>query len=93
MEQLENDYPGDASWQALVTLYEEDYLDEQARQLASAMDGHLDMAVILYGKRGLKESLWWLEQPVPALDNLTPTQCLGDPILIRRLRTALMRMP
>jgi len=93
MEQLENDYPGDASWQTLVTLYEEDYLDDQARQLACAMDGHLDMAVILYGKRGLKESLWWLEQAVPALDNLTPTQCLGDPTLIRRLRTALMRMP
>lgn len=93
MQKLEDDYPGDAGWLALVALYQEDYLDDQARQLATAMDGHLDMAVILYGKRGLEESLWWLGQHVPALDRLTPRECLGAPPLIQRLRTVLMRMP
>ncbi|WP_338522062.1 hypothetical protein NUH87_17720 [Pseudomonas batumici] len=93
MQKLEEDYPGDTGWQALVALYEEDYLDDQARQLAAVMNEHLDMAVILYGKRGLDEGLWWLEQQVPALDDLKPMECLHDPILIRRLRTVLMRMP
>lgn len=78
MEQLEDDYPGDAEWQVLVQLYEEDYLDD-ARTLAKRLDGNLDMAVILYGKRGLKEGLWWIEQQVPALDNIRPADCLKDP--------------
>ncbi|WP_347928389.1 hypothetical protein [Pseudomonas helvetica] len=93
MEQLEDDYPGDAEWQVLVQLYEEDYLDDDARTLAKRLDGNLDMAVILYGKRGLKEGLWWIEQQVPALDNIRPSDCLKDPKLIKRLRAALMRMP
>ncbi|CAH0320773.1 MULTISPECIES: hypothetical protein [Pseudomonas] len=93
MEKLEDDYPGDAEWQVLVQLYEEDYLDDDARSLAKQLDGNLDMAVILYGKRGLKEGLWWVEQQVPALDNMRPADCLKDPKLIKRLRTALMRMP
>ncbi|MFS2093237.1 hypothetical protein ACCC96_09500 [Pseudomonas sp. Pseusp11] len=93
MEQLEDDYPGDAEWQKFVRLYEEDYLDDNARTLAKQLDGNLDMAVILYGKRGLKEGLWWVEQQVPALDNIRPADCLKDPRLIKRLRTALMRMP
>lgn len=93
MEQLEDEYPGDAEWQEFVRLYEEDYLDDDARTLAKQLDGNLDMAIILYGKRGLKEGLWWVEQQVPALDNIRPADCLKDPKLIKRLRTALMRMP
>jgi hypothetical protein len=93
MEQLEDDYPSDADWQVLVRLYEEDYLDDNARTLAKQLDGNLDMAVILYGKRGLKEGLWWIEQQVPALDDIRPADCFKDPKLIKRLRTALMRMP
>ena len=93
MEQLEDDYPGDADWQDFVDLYNKVYLDDDARTLAKRLDGNLDMAVILYGKRGLKEGLWWIEQQVPALDNIRPADCLKDPKLIKRLRTALMRMP
>jgi hypothetical protein len=93
MEQLEDEYTGDADWHGFVRLYEEDYLDDNAHTLAKAMDANLDMAVILYSKRGLKEGLWWIEQQVPALDNIRPVDCLKDPKLIKRLRTALMRMP
>jgi hypothetical protein len=76
-----------------VDLYNKVYLDDDARTLAKALDGNLDMAVVLNGKRGLKEGLWWVEQQVPALDNIRPADCLKDPKLIIRLRTALMRMP
>lgn len=93
MERLEDDYPGDAAWQITVSLYEEDYLDNDAHTLAQALGGHLDMAVIIRGKRGLEEGLWWIEQEVPALDNIRPLDCLDDPVLIKRLRSALMRMP
>src|SRR3546814_18574999 len=73
---LEDEYVGDADWQSFVRLYEEDYLDDNARTLAKAMDDNLDMAVVLYGKRGLKEGFWWLEQTVPALGNKRPADCL-----------------
>ncbi|WP_223569264.1 MULTISPECIES: hypothetical protein [Pseudomonas] len=76
-----------------MDLYNKVYLDDDARTLAKALDGNLDMAVVLNGKRGLKEGLWWVEQQVPALDNIRPADCLKDPKLIIRLRTALMRMP
>jgi hypothetical protein len=33
------------------------------------------------------------ERQVPALDNIRPAECFKDPKLIKRLRTALMRMP
>ncbi|TNF85460.1 hypothetical protein FGE05_02355 [Pseudomonas sp. ICMP22404] len=90
---LEDEYVGDADWQTFVRLYEEDYLDDSARTLAKAMDDHLDMAVVLYGKRGLKEGMWWLEQVVPALGNKRPADCLKNPKLVKRLRMALMSMP
>lgn len=93
MGKLESDYPGDAQWQSLVALYEQDYLDEHARALARLLGNHLDMAVIIYGKRGREEGCWWIEQSVPALNDLRPVDCLVKPHLIRRLRSALMRMP
>ncbi|WP_460143912.1 hypothetical protein [Pseudomonas sp. S2_A02] len=90
---LEDEYIGDAGWQDFVDLYNKVYLDDDTRTLAKALDGNLDMAVILYGKRGLKEGLWWVEQQVPALDKLRPADCLKNPKLSKRLRSALMRMP
>ncbi|SFP08144.1 hypothetical protein SAMN05216601_105151 [Ectopseudomonas composti] len=93
MELLEHDYPGDETWDNYVDLYREDYNDAKASILAQRLDGHDDIAVVIYGKRGLEEGLWWVEQQVPALDGLRPDACLTDPILLKRLKTALMRMP
>src|SRR5476651_1231103 len=93
MHQLEKDYPGDVDWQQYVALYEEDYLDENAQELATLLNDHLDMAVIIYGKRGLVEGRCWITRQVPALDQLRPIDCLQSRRLIKRLRSALMRMP
>ncbi|RON08074.1 hypothetical protein BK659_16055 [Pseudomonas brassicacearum] len=90
---LEDEYTGDADWQDFVDLYNKVYLDDDARTLAKALDGNLDMAVVLNGKRGLEEGLWWIEQKVPALGNKRPADCLKNPKLIKRLRMALMSMP
>ncbi|WP_339522990.1 hypothetical protein [Pseudomonas sp. EL_65y_Pfl2_R96] len=90
---LEDEYTGDADWQDFVDLYNKVYLDDDACTLAKALDGNLDMAVVLNGKRGLEEGLWWIEQKVPALGNKRPADCLKNPKLIKRLRMALMSMP
>lgn len=92
MSPLEHHYAGDENWKGYSDLYAEDYLDDNARLLSERLDGHLDLAVIIYGKRGIKEALWWIEQEVPALEGIKPVDCLEDPELLKRLRECVMRM-
>ncbi len=93
MQRLEEDYPGDTAWQAFASLYMQEYEDANCRLLADSLGGQIDIASIIYGKRGIQEALWWIEQSVPALDDLRPIDCLDSPVLLKRLKTALMRMP
>lgn len=92
MPPLEEDYRGDDYWAKFVMYYFENYLDDDARKISAKINNNLDMAVVIYGKRGLDEGLWWIEQEVPALDNKRPLDCLEDPALIKRLRVCLTRM-
>jgi len=93
MKRLENYYSGDNDWSDFVELYAEDYLDDNARTLSAKLNGALDLAIVIYGKRGLREGEWWIKQEVPMLDDLRPLDCLNDPELLKRLRECLMRMP
>ncbi|MGW1442806.1 hypothetical protein ACWA06_08695 [Serratia rhizosphaerae] len=93
MSSLEFYYAGDEKWKRYADFYAEDYLDDNARMIAKRLNGNLDLAVVIYGKRGVKESLWWIEQSVPALEGLKPIDCLKKPELIKRLRECVMRMP
>lgn len=93
MQKLEGFYSGDDRWERYVALYNKDYFDDNAKFLASKLNGALDLAVVIYGKRGIKEGVWWIEQHVPMLDNLRPVDCLDDKQMIYRLRECLMRMP
>ncbi len=49
-------------------------------------------AKVIYAKLGA-ESLEWINKKIPALDNLTPVECLTAPLLLKRLKEGLMRMP
>ena len=93
MPSLEYHYAGDKKWKSYSDFYAEDYLDDNARLLSEKLDGYLDLAVVIYGKRGLKEGLWWIEREVPALEGVKPINCLNNPELLKRLRECLMRMP
>lgn len=92
MPPLEEDYRNDDYWYDFVKYYKDNYLDEKSKKISSKINNNLDMAVVIYGKRGLEEGLWWIEQEVPALENKRPIDCLEDPDLIKRLRVCLMRM-
>jgi len=92
MPPLEEDYRNDNYWYAFVSYYRDNYLDENAIEIALKINNNLDMAVVINGKRGLEEGLWWIEQRVPALENKRPIDCLEEPNLIKRLRVCLMRM-
>lgn len=39
-----------------------------------------------------KQSKSWLNKKVPALDNLTPLECIKNEVLLKRLKVCLMRM-
>ncbi|WP_034912091.1 MULTISPECIES: hypothetical protein [Erwinia] len=92
MAGLEKYYAGDETWKLSVKIFSEAYLDDNAHLLAEKLNGYLDLAVIIYGKRGIKEALWWIEQEVPALEGIRPVDCLKDPSLLKRLRECVMRM-
>lgn len=92
MTPLEDDYRGDDDWNDFAKYYLENYLDENTRKVSCKINGHLDIAAVIYGKSGLDEGLWWVEQKVSALENKRPMDCLEDPFLVKRLKVCLMRM-
>lgn len=93
MSPLENHYTGDEKWNDFSDFYSQDYLDDTARNLAKKLEGHLDIAVVIYGLLGPKESFDWIDKKIPALDNISPKDCLKSESLLKRLKSALMRMP
>lgn len=92
MFKLEDDYPGDEDWLGFTQYYFDNYLDDNTKIIALELHGNLDIAVLIYGKRGLTEGMWWIDQRVPALENKRPVDCLDNPELIKRLKVCVMRM-
>ena len=89
---LENYYSGDSAWNQFVSLYEEfDINNSLTKELLQQLNYHRDIAQVIYGKFG-SSSLSVITQPVPALDNLSITDCIAAPNLLQRLKECLMRM-
>lgn len=92
---LENYFSGDESWRMFVDLYREtwDACDFQT-ELIEKLNMHIDIAIVIYGKMTQKNRiLSWINTAIPALDELSPIDCLETEILLTRLKTMLMRMP
>ena len=89
---LENYYSGDSAWNQFVSLYEEfDTNNSLTKELLQQLNYHRDIAQVIYRKFG-SCSLSVITQPVPALDNLSITDCIAAPNLLQRLKECLMRM-
>ena len=89
---LEKYYPGDARWSAFAKHFEEEWGKcEWQDQLLDKLAGHVDLSVVVYGLF-LEQALNWVEEPVPALEGLSPQKCTTTKKGILRLRTMLMRM-
>ncbi|WMJ75208.1 hypothetical protein RCC89_18865 [Cytophagaceae bacterium ABcell3] len=91
---LEQYYSGDKVWDNWVQKAKEDYWKntDYQKELLSLLDKSFDLAVVIYAKHG-KGSICWLSKEVPALENLTPIECLKTKELMLRLRECLLRMP
>lgn len=92
-DNLENYYPGDASWQKFAALFADEWSTCQFQNnLLSALNNDKEIAMVVYG------SVWqnaptWIDEPVPALNILTPRECMKTEEGQKRLKTMLMRMP
>ncbi|EOI3570304.1 MULTISPECIES: hypothetical protein [Cronobacter] len=93
MEKLEAEYPGDDEWELFYRVYESMYQSHEIMKLAAELEGRKDIAVVIYGLLGEEECFEWIHKKIPILDGLTPLACIKSVSLMRRLKTALMRMP
>ena len=88
---LEHFYKGDKEWLQFVKLFEEEWnsTDEQIK-LLNLLEQRDDLAKVIYAL-ALNNSFSYVRTPIPALNDLTPLQCLQREDLIKRLKVCLMR--
>lgn len=86
---LEEQFLGEEAWSQFVGSVSQRELNGEFAQM---LHEHKDIAIVVWNLLG-ESSVSWLSQRVPALDGLTPTECLATPTLIHRLKSMLMRMP
>jgi len=93
MPALENYYSGDENWEALEELALREHKDvPKVAEISEKLGGNLGLACVIYGTIGVG-AIEWLYRRIPVLDGIRPLDCVNDPILMRRLREALMRFP
>ena len=91
---IENYYQGDKSWNDFVEVFPDKSELEKFKvytKLNSELKNHSDLSRVIFESIGQESCLVWINHPVPALDGLSPKECLEGNLLIR-LRTMLMRM-
>ncbi len=87
---LENYFNND-NWVEYVKCFEDNWLkNKNQSRLLELCNNHKDIAMVVYFHFGNSES--WLNNKVPALNYLTPKECLNEDNLIKRLKECLMRM-
>ncbi len=92
MKNLERYFPGEAEWIRFAYLFKDEW--EKCiikNEILENLNGHKDIAMVMYGY-GSESTFKWIDQKIPSLDNLSPKDCLKDPLLIKRLKSMLMRM-
>jgi hypothetical protein len=90
--QLENFYSGRDAWQGLVRAHAENWPSCDFQDaLLKHLHGNIEIAKVIYSHVG-DDALNWIDRPIPALDGLTPIQCLIEGKK-KRLQEMLMRMP
>lgn len=92
-EGLEKFYCGDENWNNLVSIFQDDWINSKLQiLLLESLNNKYDLAVVIYGITK-NHCLEYLKKPIPALNHLTPLQCIQNENLIIRLRECLMRTP
>jgi hypothetical protein len=92
VKKLEQYYKGDDSWNKYSSIFGEDWTDSNfQKELLVLVNNQIDLAKVIY-YHNTEFSIKWLNSKVPALDDLTPLECLKDIELTKRLKVCLMRI-
>jgi len=92
VKKLEHYYKGDKSWTKYSNIFGEDWTDSDfQKEILALVNNQIDLAKVIY-YHNTEFSIKWLNSKVPALDNLTPLECLKDIELTKRLKVCLMRI-
>ena len=90
---LEHYYGGNEAWNHFAALGIDEWKNCPFQdELLDAVDGALDLAMVIYHEFD-KHYDEWIENPVPALGDMSPKECLKTDWGVKRLRECLMRMP
>jgi len=93
MINLENHFVSEAQWVEFAQNFTSGWRDsDDEKQLLQICGKRKDIAQVIFFHVGAK-SMKWMHSKIPALDHLTPAECLQDELLIRRLKVCLMRFP
>jgi hypothetical protein len=93
MQKIEQHYPGDAVWDEFIEVVSAEWSRCGFQDdLVEKLDGRKRFAQAIYHLAG-NRALYWIHQPIAALDGLTPVECLATKKRRRRLKTLLLRSP
>jgi hypothetical protein len=90
--ELEQYFRGQSSWDKFIEVFDKNWKNSEFQKtLLLKVDNRIDLAKVIDYHIG-ETSLNWLDKNIPALDNLTPLECLKSEKIINRLKVCLMRM-
>ena len=89
---LEEYYKGDAAWRDFAAAVENEIGICPLKESIEKSIPDSDLANVICFLVG-SHSLEWINKQIPALDGMTPVECMNSEAGIRRLKAALMRMP
>ena len=90
---LEQYFEGEEIWIKYSSLFGDDWTNSELQiKLLRICNDHLDIAKVIFYELG-EGSIKWMNSKVPALDNLSPVECLNNEDLIKRLKVCLHRFP
>jgi hypothetical protein len=92
-EGIEKHFVGEKAWTDFVRVIGSDWEKCSFKAaLIGALDGREDIAKAVYSSVE-DQALEWINKPVPALENVSPKDCLKSEGTVKRLKEMLMRMP
>ena len=93
MIELEQYFIGEEGWNNYSSISNEFWVESDFQiKITQLLENRIDIAKVVFFHMG-EGSINWLNSKVPALDNLTPLECLEKKQLVKRLKTCLMRFP
>lgn len=85
-------YFDEEQWEAFIQAFPEPASSDDYHLLCQIVK-EKELAKVIWHSVGENQSIKWLDTGVPALDDLTPRECLENQVLIKRLKECLFRMP